>query len=634
LRVLDPHERGSLLESLRPPPGYRVDSAIATTYSLDLIALLTAPLAFSLYDRLVVSEGRAPVERLDSLALLHAVRQHAERLVVFCQAGLTVRPPAYRQLLVYLEDSVVQVKAPSENGVFHPKLWIQRFTSAGSPTRYRVLCLSRNLTFDRSWDTILVLDGELIERKLAIGDSRPLGEFIEALPGLALNTMSVARKAIVTTIAEEIRRVRFEIPAGFDAMLFWPLGHDGKRRDPFGDTRIDRLLIVSPFLAANRLELLAEQGKNHVLVSRIDELEKIPAEVLARYDDLHVLNDAAEGVDDAPDSDGAEPASMALLPPARGLHAKLYVADDGRHAHVWTGSANASDAAFGINVEFLVQLTGKKGSVGVHRTLNGEGDGGLSRLLGPFTPPKAPVVETETEKRLADILRAANRMLSTAGWIARATCTSAPDDKDMYTVVLGQHNDATLTLSDECSVRVWPIALPEDRALSFDGASSVAFERCSFLALTSFFAFEITATVGQRVDRNEFVVRVPLEGVPEDRSARLLHALLDDPAKVVRFLSLLLSLDAFEAIHLLDFDGTANAVVGAPAGRDDSVALFESLVRTLDRDPHRLVEVERLVRELKSTPGMAARLLPLNFEELWIPLWAAYQAIPQARRPS
>lgn len=43
--MLDPRDRGALLEALRPPPGYVVDAAIATTYSLDLVTLLTAPLA-------------------------------------------------------------------------------------------------------------------------------------------------------------------------------------------------------------------------------------------------------------------------------------------------------------------------------------------------------------------------------------------------------------------------------------------------------------------------------------------------------------------------------------------------------------------------------------------------------------
>ena len=81
--------------------------------------------------------------------------------------------------------------------------------------RYKVLCLSRNLTFDRSWDTMLALDGELVaDRKLAIGESKPLGEFIDALPSLVVDkgSLTPARRELVETIGHELKRVRFEIP--------------------------------------------------------------------------------------------------------------------------------------------------------------------------------------------------------------------------------------------------------------------------------------------------------------------------------------------------------------------------------------------------------------------------------------
>jgi hypothetical protein len=48
--VLAPKDRTLLLESLRPPPGFRLDAAVSTTYSLDLMALLVAPLAFTFFD--------------------------------------------------------------------------------------------------------------------------------------------------------------------------------------------------------------------------------------------------------------------------------------------------------------------------------------------------------------------------------------------------------------------------------------------------------------------------------------------------------------------------------------------------------------------------------------------------------
>ena len=47
--MLAPDDRRTLLEALRPPLGYRLDRAIGTTFSLDLRALLLAPLAFTLF---------------------------------------------------------------------------------------------------------------------------------------------------------------------------------------------------------------------------------------------------------------------------------------------------------------------------------------------------------------------------------------------------------------------------------------------------------------------------------------------------------------------------------------------------------------------------------------------------------
>ncbi len=638
--MLDPRDRGVLLEALRPPDGYVVDSAIATTFSLDLVALLTAPLAFSLYDHLVAGGKKGGSgEHLDSFALLRAVRDHAERIVVFCEAG-RIAKPTYRQLIAYLEGAVVQSRAKVDTASFHPKLWVQRFTAPDSQILYRVLCLSRNLTFDRSWDTMLVLDGELQDRKNAISESRPLAEFVEALPALALEPLAPARQAIVDTISDELRRVRFSVPEGFESIRFWPMGHDDRRSSkPFADIRIQRLLVVSPFVTAGRLKSLASEGKNHMIVSRLEELERIPKAVLDAFAEVCVLHDAADALEE--EGEGAVTEAPVngdpSLPPAQGLHAKLYVADDGAKAHVWTGSANASDAAFTGNVELLVQLTGPKSRFGVEATLDGvkgsEG-GGLRALLGAFVPPDVPVTLSDDEVAIDDLLRRTNLAIGRAKWIAKLTTVpGAGPGKETYSVALGLAA-GVLSLPPGCTVRVWPIALPQSRAIVLEppGATAV-FDRCSFEALTTFFAFELTPTAAPS-KRCTFVVTVTLEGAPEDRASRIVQSLLDDPSKMLRFLRLLLATDAFELIDLLDPGAHAEpGSAGSTLPVDDSLPLFESLVRTLERDPDRLLAVERLVRELRSTPE-GGRLLPPEFDQLWTPLWAAYQALPRERSRS
>ena len=122
--MLRPHDRRVLLEALRPPQGYTVDRALANTYSLELVALLIAPLSFSLFDRAAAREGSVIDEAnpVGATALLQAVREHAARLSVFCQTGHILPSTRYPQLLAYLERSVVEVLPRSEQGVFHPKV--------------------------------------------------------------------------------------------------------------------------------------------------------------------------------------------------------------------------------------------------------------------------------------------------------------------------------------------------------------------------------------------------------------------------------------------------------------------------------------------------------------------------------
>ena len=177
--MLPPNQRELYLSALRPPPGFQLDRAIATTYSLDLITLLSLPLSFALLD-ITNDEGkliRNPV------ALLHALRTYADRLTIFCHAGGIAVPAQRHPLYAHLEDAIIPVR--KAGGAFHPKIWVLRFTSAGEPVHYRFLCLSRNITGDPSWDTLLTLDGEVADRQRAFAKNHPLADFLHALPNLA-----------------------------------------------------------------------------------------------------------------------------------------------------------------------------------------------------------------------------------------------------------------------------------------------------------------------------------------------------------------------------------------------------------------------------------------------------------------
>ena len=278
--MLKPDERAHLVELLRPPADCKLDCAVGTTFSLDLISALMLPLSFAFFDW-EQTDGKLIA---DPLAMLEALRRYGNRFTVFCQSGQIRLPTTYQRLITFLEPCIYDVAAPDPKGVFHPKVWALRFLASDEKVRYRVLCLSRNLTFDRCWDTVVALDGELTDRSNAISANYPLAEFVAALPKLATRPLARERRQDITKVSDELKKVRFNWPEGFDGSQcrFWAGGLDARPTAPFG-TRRDKSLIVSPFLSNGVIcDFLDRSGGTHI-VSRPESLQEIPQETLKQW---------------------------------------------------------------------------------------------------------------------------------------------------------------------------------------------------------------------------------------------------------------------------------------------------------------------------------------------------------------
>ncbi len=158
-----------------------LDAAVGTSFSLDLEALLTAPIAFALFD--AHDEEERP--DLEPVGLLEAIRRHSDRITLFCQAGQIAVPPKHRTVFAWLESGVVPVEAKHKAMLFHPKVWVVRYRTQEEGFVLRVLCATRNLTFDTSWDTLLQVETEPFppvgSRKDANG--APLATLLRALGG-------------------------------------------------------------------------------------------------------------------------------------------------------------------------------------------------------------------------------------------------------------------------------------------------------------------------------------------------------------------------------------------------------------------------------------------------------------------
>lgn len=631
--MLDPRGRQLLLSSLRPPDGFTFDCAVGTTFSLDLIALLTTPLAFAMFDW-QDDQGRLAADPVlqsaDPLALLESLRRCASRIHIYCQAGQIKVPPANQRLLAYLEQAVIEVQPPAarqgRQAVFHPKVWAIRYTGPSDSVRYRLLCLSRNLTFDRSWDTVLLLDGELTSRKNGFAENKPLGDFIAGLPGLAIRPDGLDNSARQDTarIAQELRVVKWELPDAVEELRFWPMGMDAKLSWPFAD-QLDRVLVISPFLTEKFLADFSASGGEQYLVSRSESLRELSPGSLNGKWKCFTLDEGVEAAGATEETAEGTIASEAEPASLTGLHAKLFIADDGWKAHVWTGSANATSAAFSGNVEFLTELIGKKSILGIDATI-GEGSDSqnLRSMLVEFSPAFEVVTPDESINKAEALIDAARRTICDLPMVLRLKADESPGAGFISTV----ESSGSLTLPSGVTVRCRPIMLPPADAKTLDcgGPLQVCFGPHAPESISSFVSFVVTAKVGEIERAADVVLNLPLIGAPHDRKETLLRDLLRDSRTLLRFLLLLLSDDPerlFEELRQL-----AVSPEGTDSNRSgELLPLLEHMLRALHRSPDKLQQVHRLIEDLRKTPE-GQSILPAELEQVWEPIRRVLASMP------
>ena len=91
-------------------------------------------------------------------------------------------------------------------------------------------------------------------------------------------------------LADELRRVRFELPEPFDDYEFYPMGLPGFPAPEIPEgTR--RLLVLSPFLTASFLKEIAEEVPA-ILISREDSLDAIDAATLKKFEQVFAIDNS------------------------------------------------------------------------------------------------------------------------------------------------------------------------------------------------------------------------------------------------------------------------------------------------------------------------------------------------------
>ena len=339
----------SYLDAIRPEPAWRTDYAFLASYSADLVAMVAALLSLAGLD-----DDRGSGSKVD---LANAVDQLADRVRLVVQAGRLVAPAKTPRILTILDRYVREVQLDETTASWHPKAVLAKHVQQdGEGKEWRLWIGSRNLTRDLAWDVGFTL----------IGRSDGQGSDV---PGLSDLAAALAEQAALPGISpqavrRELQQVRWVVPAGCSINSLRLLDETGPRGLPPAPNRVDRLVVISPFLDGTIVGALGKWGTAEtprVIVSTRSELAKLASQTgqpLAAYSELLFLDAPTPDEQVAGDvSDRENANSEDEEPEPRSLHAKVVFAQSGARRILWTGSANATQRGWnGPNREVVAEL--------------------------------------------------------------------------------------------------------------------------------------------------------------------------------------------------------------------------------------------------------------------------------------
>ncbi len=369
---------------------------------------------------------------------------------------------------------------------------------------------------------------------------------------------------------------------------------------------------MSPFLSAKRLRGLPVHGPKLTVVSRPEQLDAAlaPTDGVRAYELAPDLNEATDTVidNDHADSESADS-------PLHGLHAKIYVADTPVGTRVFTGSANATVAAFNQNVEILLEM---------------HASGQAASVAAWLAPGPRDAAGKVTQLRFRDLLvdhewagpQAVETELGTLLDQLQREIAKIPVAVDVSEPTAGTYRAAYRStqewlLPPGVTATARPLSLGEATACPVGSGETLNAEFTVTLAgLTAFLVVQLT----DGDDERRFVLVGEMRGAPPDRLARLLAENLADTERLVRVLLLiLLDPDEFPLATGRMFGATSTAW---NSDRIDTAPLLETMVRALVRRSHRLDDIDRILAELRDTG-----VVPDELQQLWASISAARAAL-------
>ena len=585
---------------LAPPAEYYLDFAVGTTYSLDLDALVGASLAMGLSEETDSELMNNPV------CLLEALRSTGDKVALFCEGGQIHMPSKVTSLYVLLEKIVFSVKTAKHRGLaafpsFHPKFWLLRYKNNVGELLYRVVVLSRNLTFDRSWDITYYMDGKLT--KTQTEKTRPVCDFLQYLTGfLPSNPNGRAKAKLIRGLIKELPFVNFE-PAEkeFYDYEFLPNGirkEDGgyyqiTETPLFKDTFHD-VLIISPFLTGSILRGFNDrnnrsliENSRYFLITREMSLGKLKPEDVSRFRIFTMRDTVVDGETAISDS-SAEVQKQ-------DIHAKIYMTRKYSDANLYLGSLNASHNAVHGNIEFMLLLRSKNRYLNIDKLsvdLFGAEKDGSDNPFQEVTLKNAIIDEEDERKKVLDgIIKDINRSNP------KASVTQESEETYSVSIHFGKVDLKC------CQVSVRPLLSKKTEAFEND----IPFDGLALPQLSEFYSL----SVSNDEFSTERVLIIPTTGLPEDREKAIVSSVVSDRDCFYRYIAFLLGDDSI--LGVLEgnvVEGESGVAQNRPVYRVP--ALYEKMLQTAANAPEKFKGIEYLMKTI-SEDG----IIPDQFKALY-----------------
>ena len=585
---------------LAQPAGYDLDFAVGTTYSLDLDALVGASLALGLSEETDSELMNNPV------CLLEALRSTGDKVALFCEGGQIHLPNRVTALYILLEKMVFSVKTAKRRGsakfpTFHPKFWLIRYKNNNGDLKYRIIVLSRNLTFDRSWDITYYLEGHVT--KEPSDKNEPVCDFLRYLLSQLPGDENGRVKAKgIRALIKELPNVVFETEEkAFYDYEFIPNGvrnsaggfYSFDKTDLFQDT-FHEILIISPFLSGDIIRNFNERNNGslikdarYMLITREMSLSRLKPRDVSNFV-IYTMRDQVIDGETAISEEAQEIRKQ-------DIHAKIYMVRKYASTDLYLGSLNASQSGVHTSIEFMIRLQSKNRYLNMDKMkadLFGSEKDGSDNPFQEVTLQNAIIdEEDEKEKVLDSVIKEINRSNPSA--IVR------PEDDEHYAVSV--HFDNCDTKGFRVMVR--PLLSKKTEDFNHD----IVFGGLTVTQLSEFYV----VSVSDGEHNVERVLIIPTEGMPEDREKQVISSVVSNRDCFYRYIAFLLGDDAI--LTVLETNAAEGNSHGSMARQSYHIpALYEKMLQTAAVNPERFKGIEYLMRTI-SEDG----IIPEDFKKLY-----------------